>query len=129
MKFLKPWLQEYIVETLPEDSVIVTTLNKKAFEVEEIITTEQGTVFDIKVLPNRAHDSLGHHGMAFELCASLGLTFKKDIRVKDSEAFYDKHIETPQVTIVDEMEVFEYGKFIHILDPEGNKIELWEPIN
>lgn len=31
------------------------------------------------------------------------------------------------VVIVDEMEVFEYGKFIHILDPEGNKIELWEP--
>jgi predicted enzyme related to lactoylglutathione lyase len=33
------------------------------------------------------------------------------------------------VTICDEMEVFEYGKFIHILDPEGNKIELWEPID
>ena len=31
------------------------------------------------------------------------------------------------VNIVDEMEIFEYGKFIHILDPEGNKIELWEP--
>lgn len=31
------------------------------------------------------------------------------------------------VTICDEIEVYEYGKFIHILDPEGNKIELWEP--
>lgn len=31
------------------------------------------------------------------------------------------------VTILDEIETFEYGKFIHILDPEGNKIELWEP--
>jgi predicted enzyme related to lactoylglutathione lyase len=30
------------------------------------------------------------------------------------------------VTIVDEMEIFEYGKFIHILDGEGNRIELWE---
>ncbi len=29
---------------------------------------------------------------------------------------------------MDEMEVFDYGKFIHILDAEGNKIELWEPI-
>ena len=33
------------------------------------------------------------------------------------------------VEIVDEVEEFEYGKFIHIMDPEGNKIELWEPVD
>jgi predicted enzyme related to lactoylglutathione lyase len=33
------------------------------------------------------------------------------------------------VTIVDEIESYEYGKFVHILDPEGNKIELWEPVD
>ena len=33
------------------------------------------------------------------------------------------------VTILDEIESFDYGKFIHILDPEGNKIELWEPVD
>ena len=33
------------------------------------------------------------------------------------------------VTIVGEMEVFEYGKFGWILDPEANKIELWEPVD
>ena len=26
-----------------------------------------------------------------------------------------------------EMQVYDYGKFAHIMDPEGNKIELWEP--
>lgn len=31
------------------------------------------------------------------------------------------------VTILDEIETYEYGKFVHILDIEGNKIELWEP--
>lgn len=31
------------------------------------------------------------------------------------------------VTILDEIESFDYGKFVHILDNEGNKIELWEP--
>lgn len=31
------------------------------------------------------------------------------------------------VTIVDTMESVEYGKFVHILDVEGNKLELWEP--
>jgi len=33
------------------------------------------------------------------------------------------------VTIVGEMETYSYGKFGWILDPEGNKIELWEPID
>jgi predicted enzyme related to lactoylglutathione lyase len=31
------------------------------------------------------------------------------------------------VAILDTMETYDYGKFIHIMDPEGNKIELWEP--
>lgn len=31
------------------------------------------------------------------------------------------------VTILDEMATYDYGKFIHIMDEEGNKIELWEP--
>ena len=31
------------------------------------------------------------------------------------------------VTVTDSIAVYEYGKFVHIMDPEGNKIELWEP--
>lgn len=31
------------------------------------------------------------------------------------------------VTLVDEIQDSEYGKFVHILDLEGNKVELWEP--
>ena len=33
------------------------------------------------------------------------------------------------VKVLDEIETYEYGKFVHLLDPEGNKIELWEPID
>ena len=33
------------------------------------------------------------------------------------------------VTIIGEIEEYEYGKFGWILDPEDNKIELWEPID
>ena len=111
MKFSKAWLQEYIVESLPSDEVIVGALNKKAFEVEETSvitqtpTTQNGadhadntdTVFDIKVLPNRAHDALGHHGMAYELCASLGLIFNKEKEVKEDLSFFDKSV--PQVSV------------------------------
>ncbi len=31
------------------------------------------------------------------------------------------------VTICDEIKSYDYGKFVHILDCEGNKIELWQP--
>ena len=33
------------------------------------------------------------------------------------------------VIIFGEMETYSYGKFAWILDPEENKIELWEPID
>ena len=33
------------------------------------------------------------------------------------------------VTVVGEVEEYDYGKFGWILDPEGNKIELWEPVD
>jgi len=33
------------------------------------------------------------------------------------------------VTIIDTIAPSDYGKFIHIMDIEGNKIELWEPVD
>ena len=33
------------------------------------------------------------------------------------------------VEVVGEPETYDYGKFGWILDPEGNKIELWQPLN
>ena len=38
-------------------------------------------------------------------------------------------LEKEGVVILDEIESFDYGKFVHILDHEGNKIELWEPVD
>jgi predicted enzyme related to lactoylglutathione lyase len=46
-------------------------------------------------------------------------------RVDDLETLV-KQLKEQGVTIVDEMEIYEYGKFIHILDCEGNRVELWE---
>lgn len=31
------------------------------------------------------------------------------------------------VTVTDSIQSYDYGKFVHIMDPEGNKLELWEP--
>ena len=32
------------------------------------------------------------------------------------------------VNVLDSIATYDYGKFVHILDSEGRKIELWEPI-
>jgi predicted enzyme related to lactoylglutathione lyase len=38
-----------------------------------------------------------------------------------------EQLEKEGITILDEIQSFEYGKFVHILDIEDNKVELWEP--
>lgn len=49
-------------------------------------------------------------------------------RVQHIEALVEQ-LKANGVTIVDDIATFEYGKFVHIMDPEGNKIELWEPVD
>lgn len=55
-----------------------------------------------------------------------GKEFMINYRVENLEWLVEE-FKKEGVTIVDKIEVFEYGKFVHIMDPEGNKIELWEP--
>lgn len=55
-----------------------------------------------------------------------GKEFMINYRVVHLERLLEK-LKRNGVTILDEVETFEYGKFVHILDNEGNKIELWEP--
>lgn len=47
--------------------------------------------------------------------------------VEDLEGLVEQ-LKKDGVTVVDEIQDSEYGKFIHILDPEGNKVELWQPV-
>lgn len=54
--------------------------------------------------------------------------FMFNYRVHDLEALL-KVLEEEGVTIVGEMETYDYGKFAWILDNDHNKIELWEPID
>ena len=54
--------------------------------------------------------------------------FMINYRVQNLEGLLKK-LKENGVTILDEVEEYDYGKFVHIMDPEGNKIELWEPID
>ena len=54
--------------------------------------------------------------------------FMINYRVENLEALVEE-LKKEGVTIVDKIEAFDYGKFVHILDGEGNKIQLWEAID
>lgn len=49
-------------------------------------------------------------------------------RVQNIEGLIEK-LKENGVKILDNIETFEYGKFVHIMDTDGNKIELWEPVD
>ncbi len=54
--------------------------------------------------------------------------FMQNFRVKDLEGLLKK-LSSENVTIIGDMQTYEYGKFAWIMDLEENKIELWEPID
>ena len=52
--------------------------------------------------------------------------FMINYRVENLEALVEE-LKKEGVTITDSLQTVDYGKFVHIMDIEGNKIELWEP--
>lgn len=54
--------------------------------------------------------------------------FMINYRVENIEGLV-KQLRQAGVTICDAIESYDYGKFVHVMDPEGNKIELWEPVD
>jgi phenylalanyl-tRNA synthetase beta chain len=84
MKFSYNWLQNYFEEKLPVPEKISEGIIFHSFEVEEIEKKGDDTIFDIKVLPDRAHDCLSHWGIAKEISAIFDLQMKnKDYKVFD----------------------------------------------
>jgi catechol 2,3-dioxygenase-like lactoylglutathione lyase family enzyme len=53
-------------------------------------------------------------------------SFMINYRVDDLDALLDA-LRAEGVWIDDKREAHEFGKFAWIMDPEGNRIELWEP--
>ena len=52
--------------------------------------------------------------------------FMINYRVENLEALVEQ-LRKEGVTIADKIETVDYGKFVHIMDVENNKVELWEP--
>lgn len=57
---------------------------------------------------------------------------KKEFMINFRVANIEKLVEQLRkdgVQILDDIATYDYGKFVHIMDIEGNKIELWEPVD
>ncbi len=82
MKISYNWLQDYFDDKLPSVQELERLFMMHAYEVdgvEEIeIDGERDWIIDLDVLPNRAHDSLSHRGVAKELSVLTGMKVKKD---------------------------------------------------
>jgi predicted enzyme related to lactoylglutathione lyase len=49
-----------------------------------------------------------------------------NFRVENLTGLVDQ-LKREGVTVTDTIQSVNYGKFVHIMDLEGNKVELWEP--
>ena len=70
MKISYNWLKEY-VKDLPKPERMADLLTMHSFEVENIERAGNDYIFEIDILPNRAHDCLSHIGVARECSALL----------------------------------------------------------
>ncbi|MEP6903160.1 MAG: VOC family protein [Actinomycetota bacterium] len=94
-------------------------------------TNEYGSTFESRNV-NRPDEINSLQWSPFKKGSEYFAPSKKEFminyRVQNIEGLVNK-LKENGVTVVDEIETFEYGKFVHIMDSEGNKIELWEQID
>lgn len=74
------WLESYISD-IPEPHHLESIFTYHLCEVESVTAIEsidgkKDWIYDLGILPNRAHDLLSHQGVARELAGLLELTFK-----------------------------------------------------
>lgn len=79
MKISYNWLKWYIPE-VPEPEKMWDIFTYHLCEVEGVEKMGEGeksdTIFDINILPNRAHDLLSHQGVARELASLLNIKYQ-----------------------------------------------------
>ncbi len=75
MKVSYNWLKWYVPD-MPAPDKLADVFTYHLTEVESMEKLADGdTVFDLNILPNRAHDLLSFHGVARELSGQLGIKF------------------------------------------------------
>lgn len=99
MLVLHDWLKDYCGEWVPDVTTIEELFTFHAFEVEETNVVGEHSVIDVKVLPDRASDSLSHRGIARELSTLTGKPLAHDPCINPVEL--SPKVENIKVTITD----------------------------
>ena len=92
MKISYNWLQQYFDKPLPKAHDLAELINAHVFEIESEIKVGTDIVFDVKVLPDRAHYALCHKGVAREVRAITGMEMKGEKRKAQGKAQGDAKI-------------------------------------
>ncbi|MDP3735506.1 MAG: phenylalanine--tRNA ligase subunit beta [bacterium] len=77
MKISYNWLQSFFDQKLPQPREVAEALTMHSFEVEALREADKDTIFDIDILPNRAHDCLAHYGVAREVSTLFNLPLSR----------------------------------------------------
>lgn len=93
-------------------------------------TNEYGSMFEFREADNpekKAYLQWSPFSEKTDYFQPSNKDFMINYRVENIEKLVED-LRNNGVTILDSIETYDYGKFVHILDEENNKIELWEPI-
>ncbi len=94
-------------------------------------TDEYGTMFEFRTSENpeqKAYLQWSPFSAKTKYFEPSQKEFMINYRVENMEALVEE-LKANGVTVLDSIATYDYGKFVHILDPENNKIELWEPVD
>lgn len=89
-------------------------------------TDQWGTNFEWRQAENAAKKGFTQWSPSSQSTKHFDKPFMINYRVENLQKLVEQ-LEKEGVTIVDKIESFEYGQFVHIMDAEGNLVELWEP--
>lgn len=94
-----------------------------------LVTNEYGSLFEFRLLDEpdkKGYLQWSPFGEKTDYFQPSEKEFMINYRVENIESLVEE-FKASGVEVVDTIESYEYGKFVHIMDPDGNKIELWEP--
>jgi phenylalanyl-tRNA synthetase beta subunit len=94
MKVSLNWIKEYLeaekIKNLADVNLISENLTQNAFEVEDIEEKTGDFILTVDILPNRAHDSLSHIGIAKEISATSDILFKDKVFAENESGLEGK---------------------------------------
>jgi len=96
-----------------------------------LVTNEYGSLFEFRNTDNPeeiCYTQWSPMGQDTKYYQPSDSSFMINYRVEDLVELL-KVLKNEGVEEVGKMEEYEYGKFAWIMDPNGNKIELWEPVD